>query len=260
MRILEVRAQRNGAMAVNAGTPHDARGHYDPSMVADDGSAVPATEGPTPIVLVDDHEMVLHGVQAMLAHFDEDVTVVGTAATLDEAQAVVRREQPEIVLCDIRLGRDSGLDLCRRLKETFPGVHVVFLTVYDDEQYAYQALRAEASGYILKRVDGAELVEQLQRVRGGEVVIDPSLAGRIAMSAALLNAGEFWPGARLGLTQRESEVLALLVANHSNKAIAAKLVLSEDTVKTHLRGLYRKLDVSDRGGAIALALREGLYQ
>lgn len=216
--------------------------------------------GPSRVVLADDHEMVLHGVQAMLAHFADDVQVVGTATNAEETLAVVARERPDIVLCDIRLGRDSGLDLCRRIKQLCPEVHVVFLTVYDDEQYTYQALRADASGYILKRVDGGELVEHLKRVLEGDVVIDPTLAGRIAMSAARISSGEFWPGARLGLTQRESEVLALLVANHSNKAIAAKLVVSEDTVKTHVRGLYRKLGVSDRGGAIAVALREGLYQ
>ncbi|GAA1509599.1 response regulator [Nocardioides humi] len=230
-------------------------------MKADEEAAAVSTRsGPTRIVMADDHEMVLHGVQAMLAHFGDEVEVVGTATDLEQALAVVRDAEPDIVLCDIRLGRDSGLDLCRRVKQTSPGVHVVFLTVYDDEQYAFQALRAEASGYVLKRVDGAELVEHLNRVMAGDVVIDPTLAGRIAMSAARVTAGEFWPGARLGLTQRESEVLALLVASHSNKAIAGKLVVSEDTVKTHIRGLYRKLGVSDRGGAIAVALREGLYQ
>jgi DNA-binding NarL/FixJ family response regulator len=211
------------------------------------------------LVMVDDHEMVLHGIRAMLAPHGAAVEIVGTATTLDEALVVARRESPDIVLSDVRLGKDSGLDLCRRLKQEHPGMHVVFLTVYDDEQYLYQALRAEASGYILKRVDGTELIRHLTQVRDGEVVIDPTLAGRVALSAARLSAGEFWPGAHLGLTQRESEVLALLVASHSNKAIAAKLVVSEDTVKTHVRGLYRKLAVSDRGGAIAVALREGLF-
>lgn len=229
-------------------------------MTADDLSAMPTLHRPCRVVMADDHEMVLHGVQAMLAHFADEVEVVATATDLDSALAAVSKEKPDIVLCDIRLGRDSGLDLCRRVKQHDPSTHVVFLTVYDDEQYAYQALRAEASGYILKRVDGGELVEHFKRVLEGDVVIDPTLAGRIAMSAARINAGEFWPGARLGLTQRESEVLSLLVASHSNKAIAAKLVVSEDTVKTHIRGLYRKLGVSDRGGAIAIALREGLYQ
>lgn len=211
------------------------------------------------LVMVDDHEMVLHGIRAMLAQHRDLVQIVGTATSLDEALSLTRRELPDVVLSDVRLGKDSGLDLCRQLKQQNPEIHVVFLTVYDDEQYLYQALRAEASGYILKRVDGAELVGHLQHVSQGEIVIDPTLAGRVALSAARLSAGEFWPGAHLGLTQRESEVLALLVASHSNKAIAAKLVVSEDTVKTHIRGLYRKLAVSDRGGAIAVALREGLF-
>jgi DNA-binding NarL/FixJ family response regulator len=249
-----------GLVTFAHGRPTGAKDTYAAGMMPEESGVAASAGGPSRVVLADDHEMVLHGVQAMLAHFGDDVEVVGTATSLDEALAVVSRERPDIVLCDIRLGRDSGLDLCRRLKQVDPGLHVVFLTVYDDEQYAYQALRAEASGYILKRVDGGELVEHLGRVMAGDVVIDPTLAGRIAMSAARINAGEFWPGARLGLTQRESEVLALLVASHSNKGIAAKLVVSEDTVKTHIRGLYRKLGVADRGAAIAVALREGLYQ
>jgi len=212
------------------------------------------------LVMADDHEMVLHGVKAMLSHFTDDVAVVGMATNLVDALALVTDERPDVLLCDIRLCKDSGLDLCLQVKSLDPSIHVVFLTVYEDEQYLYQALRVDASGYVLKRVDGSELVGHLRRVMDGDVVIDPTLAGRIAMSAAKLNAGEFWPGAQLGLTQRESEVLSLLVANHSNKGIAGKLVVSEDTVKTHIRGLYRKLGVSDRGGAIAAALREGLFQ
>ena len=228
---------------------------WDPSHTLG-GMAKP----PIRMVMVDDHEMVLHGVKAMLSHFEDDVDVIDTATTLERAMSLVTTERPDVLLCDIRLGKDSGLDLCRQAKTVSPDTHVVFLTVYEDEQYLYQALRVGASGYILKRVDGAELVTHLHRVMDGDVVIDPALAGRIAMSAARINAGEFWPGAHLGLTQRESEVLALLVSNHSNKGIAAKLVVSEDTVKTHIRGLYRKLGVSDRGGADAVALREGLFR
>ena len=98
-----------------------------------------------------------------------------------------------------------------------------------------------------------------RRIHEGEVLIDPSLAGRVALSAARLRSGEFWPGAHLGLTQRESEVLSLLVAGLSNRAIAMRLVVSEETVKTHSRGIYRKLSVSDRAGAVAVALREGVF-
>jgi DNA-binding NarL/FixJ family response regulator len=214
---------------------------------------------PMRVLLVDDHEMVLQGLQAMLSRFPDKVEVVATASEADEAVRVVNADRPDVVLCDVRLRQGSGMDVCTAIRKVSPEARVVFLTVYDDEQYLYQALRVGASGYLLKRLDAHELVRHLENVCEGEIVIDPTLAGRVAASAAHLQSGEFWPGARLGLTQRESEVLALLVGGMSNKAIAARLVVSDDTVKTHLRGVYRKLDVNDRGGADATALREGLF-
>ncbi|MCL2471640.1 MAG: response regulator transcription factor [Propionibacteriaceae bacterium] len=214
---------------------------------------------PLRVLLVDDHEIVRVGLAAMLSRFPDQVEVVGSAGELDEAVQAVQKLAPEIVLCDMRLRSSSGLDVCAAILRVAPVVKVVFMTVYDDEQYLYQALRAGASGYLTKRTDGPELIRHLENVRAGEVVIDPSLAGRVATVAAHLTSGEFWPGARLGLTQRESEVLALLVAGLSNKAIATRLVVSDDTVKTHLRGLYRKLEVNDRAAAVAAALREGLF-
>ena len=220
---------------------------------------MPGTKKPLRLVLVDDHEMVLHGLTAMLSHFEE-VEIVGTSTTPAGARRVVAEHQPDIVLSDVRIGRDSGLDFVSELGRTHPEVKAVMLSVYDDEHYLFQALRAGAKGYILKRIDAHELVNHLRRVAEGDTVIDPALAGRVAMSAAKISSGEFWPGANLGLTQRESEVLDLVVSGHSNKGIAAKLVISDDTVKTHIRSLYRKLDVQDRGGAIAEALREGIFK
>lgn len=219
-----------------------------------------AARRPLHTVLVDDHEMVLHGLKAMLAHFPSQVEIVAMATTVPEALALVVEHSPDIVVSDVRIGRASGIDLVSELRDSHPEVKVVLLTAYEDEHYLFQALRAGARGYMLKRIDARELVSHLERVMEGDVVIDPALAGRVAMSAARISAGEFWPGANLGLTQRESEVLSLLVAGLSNKAIAARLVISDDTVKTHVRGLYRKLEVTDRGGAVALALREGLFQ
>ena len=212
------------------------------------------------LVLVDDHEMVLHGLDAMLSHFADEVQIVGRSTTAAAALGIVAEQTPDIVLCDVRIGKESGLDLCRQITTQYPGTKVVVLTVYDDEHYLYQALRVGASGYILKRIGGQELVGHLRRVREGETAVDHALAGRVALAAARLSAGQFWSGAHLGLTQRESEVLELLVSGHSNKAVASKLVVSEDTVKTHIRGLYRKLGVTDRSGAIAVALREGLFR
>ena len=174
---------------------------------------------PLRIVLVDDHEMVLQGLKAMLLPFRGRVRVVGEAHGDQAALDAVATLSPDIVLCDVRLQGASGLDLCRRLIERRPGQHVVLLSVYEDEQYLFEALRA-----------------------------------------ARLASGEYWPGARHGLTHRESEVLALVVSGLSNRGIAKKLMVGDETVKTHLRSIYRKLRVNDRAGAVATALREGIFR
>jgi DNA-binding NarL/FixJ family response regulator len=214
---------------------------------------------PMRLMIVDDHQMVLDGLKAMLRPYAGQVEVAGEASDPAEALSLVTSLEPDAVLLDVRLRGASGLDLCGEILRARPACKVVFLTVYDDEQYLYQALRVGASGFLLKRIRGGELVDYLRRIGDGEVLIDPSLAGRVALSAARLHSGEFWPGAHLGLTQRESEVLSLLVAGLSNRAIAAKLVVSEETVKTHSRGIYRKLGVSDRAAAVTVALREGVF-
>jgi DNA-binding NarL/FixJ family response regulator len=215
---------------------------------------------PVRVVLVDDHELVIEGLKAMLARFAGRVRVIGQAGTAEDALPVITALAPDVVLCDVRLRGSSGLDLCRQLVEASPGCRVVLLSVYDDEQYLYQALRAGAAGYLLKRVSGEELVRALEQVQLGETVVDPVLAARAATAAARLDSGEFWPGARLGLSQRESEVLGLIVAGLSNRAIAARLIIGDETVKSHTRAIYRKLGVGDRAAAVAAALREGVFQ
>ena len=215
---------------------------------------------PVRVVLVDDHELVIEGLKAMLARFAGRVRVIGQAGTAEDALPVITALAPDVVLCDVRLRGSSGLDLCRQLVEASPGCRVVLLSVYDDEQYLFQALRAGAAGYLLKRVSGEELVRSLEQVHAGETVVDATMAARVASAAARLDSGEFWPGAQLGLSQRESEVLGLIVAGLSNRAIARRLFIGEETVKSHARAIYRKLGVSDRTAAVAAALREGVFQ
>jgi DNA-binding NarL/FixJ family response regulator len=216
---------------------------------------------PLRLVLVDDHEMVLEGIKAVLARFGDRVRVLAEAVTTDQAERLVATLDPDVVVTDVRLrGQSSGLDLCRRLIDAAPARRVVLLSAYDDEQYLFQAIRAGAAGYLLKSIGGEELVRQLERAAGGETVVDPTMAGRAVASAARLQAGEYWPGAHLGLSQRESEVLGFLVAGMSNRAIARELVLADETVKSHVRAIYRKLDVGDRVSAVAVALREGIFR
>jgi len=212
------------------------------------------------VLLVDDHDVILDGLTAMLRSYAARVQILGRARTGAEAlTALSRGVTPDVVLLDVKLRAESGLDLCRELLHRSPEVKVVFFTVYDDEQYLFQALRMGASGYLLKQTRGAELVDHLEAVIAGEIVIDTVIAARVALAAARLDAGEFWPGARLGLTQRESEVLELVVRGLSNRAIAAQLVVGDETVKSHVSALYRKLGVGERSQAVALALREGLF-
>lgn len=215
---------------------------------------------PVRLLLVDDHEVILDGLEAMLRHHRSQVVIVGRAGSGAEALAAVPSCHPDITLLDVRVKGESGLDIGRELLHRHPGVKVVFFTVYDDEHYLFQALRLGANGFLLKQARGAELVLHLGRVMEGELVIDPTMAGRVALAAARMDAGEFWPGARLGLTQRESEVLALVVRGYTNRAIAAELVVGDETVKSHVGAVYRKLGARDRSQAVALAFREGLFR
>jgi len=218
------------------------------------------SEAPVRVVLVDDHEMVIEGLKAMLAPFSSRVEVVGEAVGGEKAMTVIDESEPDIVLCDIRMAGVSGLDLCRDIRDRHPDRKVILLSVYDDEQYLFQAMRVGASGYLLKGISSDELVRQLEGVRAGSMAIDAGLASRAAETAARLQNNQFWPGARHGLTQRESEILSLVVAGLSNRGIAAKLVIGEETVKTHLSSVYRKLGVGDRTSAAATALREGIFR
>jgi DNA-binding NarL/FixJ family response regulator len=234
-------------------------GAHPPAGQGDDRGCLEAA-GPVRIVLVDDHEMVIEGLKAMLAAFAERVQVVGQAVGAERALSVIDELQPDIVLCDVRMQGSSGLDLCQELRERDPQRKVVMLSVYDDEQYLFQALRVGASGYLLKSISSDDLVRQLEFVHRGQTAIDPGMAARAVDTAARMQRDEFWPGARQGLTQRESEILSLVVNGLSNRAVATKLVIGDETVKSHLRSIYRKLGVSDRAGAVATALREGIYR
>jgi DNA-binding NarL/FixJ family response regulator len=209
--------------------------------------------------MVDDHQMVLDGLTSMLRPHADAVCVVASTTDPEEARRLVVSLTPDVVLLDLRMRTITGVDLGTQLLALSPGVRIVLLTVYDDEQYLFQALRAGAVGYLTKQLGAEELIGHLRRVQAGEIVVDPDLAGRVALTAARIDRGEFWPGGHHGLSQRESEVLELMVRGHSNRAIATRLTLGEETVKTHARAIYRKLNVSDRSQAIAFALREGIF-
>ena len=216
-------------------------------------------KAPIRVLLVDDHEVILDGLSSMFRRHQERVSICGQVRSATEALEWLKECVADVVLSDIRLGGESGIDLCTEIVRRNPELPVVLFTVYDDEQYLFESLRLGARGFLLKQARSEELVDSLERVVKGEIVIDPAIAGRVALFAARLHSGEFWPGAHLGLTKRESEVLDLVVRGLSNRGIASKLILGEETVKTHLSSIYRKLEVRDRTQAVAVAMREGIF-
>jgi DNA-binding NarL/FixJ family response regulator len=214
---------------------------------------------PVRVVLVNDDEIIMEGLQGMLARHRDRVELVGGVLLSDDVADTALALDPDVVLIDINIQGTRGLEVAAQMVAEKPPFRVVVFTDDADERRLYEALRLGIFGYLLKSLSGAQLADHLVRVRDGEVVVDPTMATRIAMRAAHLGGSRIWPGSQMGLSQRESEVLSLLVDGLSNRLIAAQLVVGEETVKTHLRSIYRKLGVNDRAQAIATALRQGMF-
>jgi DNA-binding NarL/FixJ family response regulator len=214
---------------------------------------------PVRVVLVNDDEIIMEGLQGMLGRHSDRVELAGGVLLSDDVAETATALNADVVLFDINIKGTNGLEVAAQMVADKPPFRVVVFTDDADERRLFEALRLGFSGYLLKSLSGAQLADHLVRVRDGEVVVDPTMATRIAMRAAHLGGGRIWPGSQLGLSQRESEVLSLLVDGLSNRLIAAQLVVGEETVKTHLRSIYRKLGVNDRAQAIATALRQGMF-
>jgi len=221
------------------------------------GAGTDEQERPIRVGIVDDHRMVREGLRTMLRE-QPRVEIVGEAEDQAGALRMIDEATPEVILLDIRLKGTSGLDTCRVILQRFPDVKIIFLTVYEDEQYIFEALRAGASGYILKKVSDDDLVKVIEQVRAGEILVDPALTGQVALRAA--SRSQSLAEARFGLSPREAEVLGLITQGMSNHQIAEQLFIGEETVKSHVRSILRKLGVKDRTQAVSLALREGLVK
>jgi DNA-binding NarL/FixJ family response regulator len=215
---------------------------------------------PARVLIADDQTIVREGLSTLLSLLP-DIEVVGAATDGEEAVRLVAEHHPDVVLMDLRMPRCDGTEATRRIREQTPDTKVIVLTTYADDASVFPALQAGARGYLTKNASAAEIHDAIVAVRAGEALLDPSVQRRLldalagAPGAVPPAAGEELPD---GLTPREAEVLRLMAAGRTNTEIAAELVVSESTVKTHVNRIFAKAGVRDRGQAVAYAYRHGL--
>jgi len=208
---------------------------------------------PLRLLLVDDHALFREGLISLLSYQD-DFTVVGEAEDAESALDQARALQPDIVLMDVELPGEDGVTTTERLTMEMPAVTVVMLTVHDDSQTLFEAIKAGAQGYLLKNVRSRELLEQLRGLARGEAAISRRMAARILEE---IRGQTELLGTEEALTAREMEVLELVAARRSNAEIAQCLVVSEHTVKNHMKSILAKLHLRNRHQAAAYGVARG---
>jgi DNA-binding NarL/FixJ family response regulator len=212
---------------------------------------------PIRVLLVDDQTLVRTGFRLILGS-EPDIEVVGDAADGEAGVDLGRRLRPDVVLMDIRMPKVDGIEATRRLTRDLPATKVVILTTYDLDEYVFDALRAGASGFILKDAPPDQLVNAVRVAAGGDALLAPSVTRRLVEEFARRTPRADLPLA--DLTARELEVLKLIAKALSNAEIAERLVVSEGTVKTHVARILDKLDCRDRVQVVVAAYESGLVQ
>lgn len=198
------------------------------------------------VLIADDHAIIRQGLRRVLA-FEPDLEVIGEAVNGEEAVQLSQELRPDVVILDLNMPVISGLEAARRIRQDPSAPGVVVLTIHDDREYVLEAMRAGVTGYCLKDVEPAALVQAIRRAREGMAYVDPSLTGSLAIQA----------GVEKGLTTREMEVLSMIAQGLGNREIADRLFISEKTCKNHISSIFAKLHVGDRTQAALYAIRQG---
>ncbi|MFB9904923.1 response regulator [Allokutzneria oryzae] len=210
---------------------------------------------PMRVLVVDDHPLFRYGLCAMLSTVPE-IEVVGEAATGTAAVSLAASLQPDVVVMDLNMPDFNGVEASRRITRTSPHIGVLVLTMFDDDQSVFAAMRAGARGYLLKGAGEDEIVRAIRAVGQGEAIFGPAVATRLLgfFGSTPAQPVEAFPE----LTSREREVLSLIAQGESNPAIARQLVISPKTVRNHVSNIFSKLHVADRAQAIMRAREAGL--
>jgi two-component system NarL family response regulator len=213
------------------------------------------------VLIADDHRVVREGLSAIL-ETKEEIQIVGEAGDGGEAVEKARTLLPDVIVMDVSMPGMSGVEATRIIKREFPHIGIIALTMYEDQQYIFDLVRAGATGYLLKDSDSTEIVAAIRAMSRGESLIHPSVASKILAEFSLLSEGKARKRSFLehDLTEREITVLRLVADGKTNKEIANVLDLSEKTVKNHVRNIFHKLHVYDRTQAAILAIRKGIIE
>ena len=210
------------------------------------------------ILLVDDHEVVRLGLRALLERHPQ-FEIIGEAASAREALEQVANNHPDVVVMDIRLPGTSGIEACEEITSRFPETRVLMLTSYAEDEMLFSAIRAGASGYVLKQIGGDELVRALEAVARGEALLDPAVTQRVFQEVRRA-VKEEEASAFAHLSQQEKHVLLLVSEGKTNREIAKSLFLGEGTVRNYVSSILSKLGVSNRAEAAAYAVEHNLRE
>ncbi len=217
-----------------------------------------ATTPSIKVLIVDDHQVVRQGLRTFL-ELHEDITVVGEAEDGVQAVTMVGQLKPDVVLMDLVMPRLSGIDATRQAKALDPGVKVIALTSFTEDDKVFPAIQAGASSYLLKDVSPDDLVEAIRAVHRGEARLHPNIARKL-MEQVAHQAAPKTEGMTESLTERERDVIRLVAKGQSNQSIAQELVISEKTVKTHISNILGKLGLEDRTQLAIFAIKNGLVE
>jgi DNA-binding NarL/FixJ family response regulator len=210
------------------------------------------------VLIVDDHALFRRGLQMVLAS-EPDIEVVGEASDGAEAVEKAKALRPNVVLMDVRMPKRSGIEAAGAIREELPEAKILMLTMSDEEADLYEAIKAGASGYLLKEISIEEVPDAIRSVWAGQSRISPSMASKLLSEfAAMSQRGGDSKGAGAQLTPREMQVLKLVAQGLNNKDIAEKLFISENTVKNHIRNILDKLHLHSRMEAVVYAVKEKL--
>ena len=208
------------------------------------------------VIVCDDQDVVCQGLSTILNN-DPEIQVIAVAHDGQALLDLLPENQPDLILLDLKMPGMNGVQAARQIRQSFPGIHIIILTTYDDDEWLFDALHSGVQGYLLKDTSSKRIIDAIKGTMKGETFLDPAIAGKVLSSVSYQNLSVKSKNA-IHLSERENEILGLMARGLTNADIARELFLSEGTVRNYASNLFSKLGVSDRTQAVVAGLRQGL--